>query len=462
VIALGLRALLPPPPLERATGPWRQRELADREVTVAGFPTAPAQPFARMLAEAGARMRVAGGDGAPFREAGAEFAVPVTSGAGERVDREPGFTPGEQRRRRAAPIDRLVVDATAVTELGALYEQLHPLVPRIRRAGRLVVLARAGARDPVAAAAAAGLEGFVRSAAKELGRRGATAQLIAIEPGAEARAAAIARFLLSPRSAFMTGQALRATTTTVTAAELRWVAALDRKVALVTGAAHGIGEAIARRLAEEGAHVICVDRPAEEVALAAVARAVGGTLVVADLADPGAPRRIAERAPRVDVIVHNAGITRDRTFAKLTAAEWHDVVSVDLDAVVRLTAALLPALRDDGRIICMSSVAGIAGNVGQTAYAAAKAGLIGYARALAGELAPRGITVNAVAPGLIETRMTAAMPLAIREAARRLSALGQGGEPRDVAELVTFLAQPASAGVTGAVLRICGGAFIGA
>src|SRR5207253_6191995 len=119
-------------------------------------------------------------------------------------------------------------------------------------------------------------------------------------------------------------------------------------------------------------------------------------------------------------------------------------------------------LRDGGRVVCLVSVAGIAGNHGQTNYAASKAGLAAYVRRRAGELAARRITVNAVAPGLIETRMSAAMPALVREAARRLSALGQGGLPTDVAEVVTFLSTPGAAGLSGAVLRVCGGALIGA
>jgi len=132
-------------------------------------------------------------------------------------------------------------------------------------------------------------------------------------------------------------------------------------------------------------------------------------------------------------------------------------------AADRITAALREGcLRDSGRIVCLSSVAGIAGNVGQTNYAAAKAGVIGLVQHLAGELAGRGITVNAVAPGFIETRMTAAIPFMVRETARRLSALGQGGRPEDVANAITFLATPGAAGITGSVLRVCGGALIGA
>ncbi|HEY5925195.1 MAG TPA: 3-oxoacyl-ACP reductase [Kofleriaceae bacterium] len=452
-----LRIPLPlPRTLDRATGPWQRRELGGYVVGVTGFVRdTVAEPFANMLAEAGARVCVLGASSPAFQRAGEAFGVSV-----QLAD-----------ARAAGPIDRLVVDATAkatLADLRGLHEELHLLVPAIAASGRLVVLAPAGPHDdPVAAAVAAALEGFVRSAAKELGRRGTTAVLIAIEPGAEARAAAIARFVLSARSAFITAQPIRATLAAASATRLEYVGALDRKVALVTGAARGIGEATARRLAEEGAHVVCVDRPNDEAALAAVATSIGGSLLVADIADRDSARRIADHLRTqhtgVDIVVHNAGVTRDRTFAKMTAVEWNQVLEINLAAVTRITAALLPdVLRDGGRVLCLSSVAGIAGNVGQTNYAASKAGLLGYVAALARQLAPRGITVNALAPGFIETRMTAAIPLVIREAARRLSALGQGGDPRDVAEAVTFLAQPAAVGITGAVLRVCGGALIGA
>jgi 3-oxoacyl-[acyl-carrier protein] reductase len=211
--------------------------------------------------------------------------------------------------------------------------------------------------------------------------------------------------------------------------------------------------------------VICVDRPGDEQPLSQLARAIHGTPLVLDVtaADAGDKLAAAARAHGgVDVVVHNAGITRDKTLARMTPELWDQAVAVNLDAVVRATRALEPVLRDGGRVICLSSVAGIAGNVGQTNYAASKAGLVGFVRALAPRLAPRGITVNAIAPGFIETRLTAAIPTAIREVGRRLAALGQGGLPEDVAQAILFLATPGAQGLTGRTLRVCGGAFIGA
>jgi 3-oxoacyl-[acyl-carrier protein] reductase len=199
-----------------------------------------------------------------------------------------------------------------------------------------------------------------------------------------------------------------------------------------------------------------------------VARRVGGSMLLLDVAAENAVDVLIEHVRSahrgLDILVHNAGVTRDRTLAKMSEEAWDIALSVNLAAPLALTRGLLDAklLRDEGRVVCLSSVAGIAGNAGQTNYAASKAGLIGFVRALSQEVASRGITVNAIAPGFIETKMTAAMPAAIREVARRLSALGQGGQPVDVAEAITFLAMPWADGITGSTLRVCGGAFIGA
>jgi 3-oxoacyl-[acyl-carrier protein] reductase len=162
--------------------------------------------------------------------------------------------------------------------------------------------------------------------------------------------------------------------------------------------------------------------------------------------------------------VHNAGITKDKTVAKMSVEAWRSVIDINLSAQERIDDALLDGgtLRDGGRIVCVSSIGGIAGNVGQTNYAASKAGVIGRVESMAAPLRARGITINAVAPGFIETQMTAKMPLAIREAGRRMNAMSQGGQPVDVAQTIAWLAHPGSAGVTGQVVRVCGQSLIGA
>ena len=213
--------------------------------------------------------------------------------------------------------------------------------------------------------------------------------------------------------------------------------------------------------------MICLDRPDDDGPTSRVARDIGGSVLLADISAADAPERIdreiAERHGRLDIVVHNAGVTRDKTLARMKPEYWDQAVDINLGAVTRITDRLLQGtLGEHGRVICLSSVAGIAGNMGQTNYAASKAGLIGYVRMLAERTADRGITVNAVAPGFIETRLTAAIPFAIREAGRRLSNLGQGGLPIDVAEAITFLSTPGASGVTGGVLRVCGGSLIGA
>ncbi|HYE39848.1 MAG TPA: SDR family oxidoreductase, partial [Ramlibacter sp.] len=221
------------------------------------------------------------------------------------------------------------------------------------------------------------------------------------------------------------------------------------------------------RLAAEGMHVLCVDRPAAAAALEAVARQAHGTPLALDITAPDAAQRLVDAVALLGgthVLVHNAGVTRDRTFARMTAGEWNDTLAVNLEAVLAIDAALdgAGALHDGAREICLASISGIAGNAGQSNYAAAKAALIGYVAARAEVLAPRGTTVNAVAPGFIETAMTRRIPFMTREAGRRLNALMQGGLPQDVAEAIAFLARPDAGAVTGQTLRVCGLSFLGA
>jgi 3-oxoacyl-[acyl-carrier protein] reductase len=242
-------------------------------------------------------------------------------------------------------------------------------------------------------------------------------------------------------------------------------ASLDGKLALVTGASRGIGAAIARTLARDGARVVGLDIPQASEELGAVTAEIDGDAIELDITAPEAPERIAERfADGIDVLVHNAGVTKDRTIAKMPEERWATLMEINLSSEERINDALLAAdlLAPNGRIVGVSSMAGIAGNNGQTNYAASKAGVIGMVEALAPELAERGATINAVAPGFIETQMTAAMPIGPREAGRRMSSLSQGGLPVDVAETIAWFASPASTGVNGNTVRVCGQNLLGA
>jgi len=162
--------------------------------------------------------------------------------------------------------------------------------------------------------------------------------------------------------------------------------------------------------------------------------------------------------------VHNAGITRDRTLGRMSASEWDGVLSVNLAAILAIDDALDAGglWKEASRVVCLSSISGIAGNFGQTNYATSKAALIGYVAAQAPLHAVRGVTFNAVAPGFIETPMTNKVPFLTREIGRRLNSLSQGGQPRDVAELVTFLATPGACGINGQTIRVCGQGLMGA
>jgi len=448
-----------PQALRRADGPWLERPLEGLDVVVGlAAGSSLADPVARTLAACGATAHVAG-DGsqmACFEDHGdANGQAPVTA------------TEEGPRSARA-----LVYDATGIARPSDL-QQVHAFfAARLRgldRCGRVVVLTRP-ARDadaPAAAASRQALEGFTRSVAKEVGRKGATAQIVFVAEGADDRLPALLRWLLSDRSAYVDGQALLVTDEVASPGDVPHTRPLDGRVALITGAAQGIGARTARVLAREGARVLIVDHPSQEERAARVAAEIKADLLLADVMAEDTPGRIAERLGdrfdgALDAVVHNAGITRDKMLVKMDADRWNAVLGVNLLGVMALDEQLVPMLRDGARMVYLASIAGIAGNTGQTNYAASKAGVIGYVRALAPTLAARGIAVNAVAPGFIETQMTARIPFGTREAGRRLCNLSQGGLPVDVAETVTFLCSPGAAGLTGGVLRICGGMLLGA
>ena len=381
----------------------------------------------------------------------------------------PDAAPPEQRFKA------LVLDATGIEsseELSEAYAFLHPAIRRVMTSGRVIVLGTPPKQcaQPAAAIAQRALEGLVRAIGKEV-KKGATAQLIYVAPKAEAQLESTLRFFLSPKSAFVSGQVVRVGKRVAGAGGIgsfAWEAPLAGKVALVTGAARGIGAAIAEVLARDGAHVVGLDVAPMAEELIEVTSALGGSSITADITDADAPATIAQRLQQahggVDVVVHNAGVTRDKTLGRMTPEQWSGLMAINLTAPQRITEELLARqlLRSNGRIVGVSSISGIAGNAGQTNYSTSKAGVIGMVQATAPALAKQGVTINAVAPGFIETQMTAAMPFALREAGRRMNSVSQGGLPIDVAETIAWYANPGSGGVTGNVVRVCGQSLLGA
>jgi 3-oxoacyl-[acyl-carrier protein] reductase len=372
----------------------------------------------------------------------------------------------------------LVFDATGITNpegLKALHSFFTPLLRNLGACGRIVVVGTnpeetSSVDERIAQRA---LEGFTRSLGKEL-QRGATIGLVYLSADAKPAATGLestVRFLLSAKSAYVDAQVFYVgAADSVPPAD--WDKPLDGKVALVTGAARGIGAEIAKVFARDGAKVVLIDMEGPAGApdfLAETATKVGGTALTLDVTAPDAVDRIAEHVTehhggKADILVNNAGITRDKLLANMDDARWDSVVAVNLLAPQRLAQGLVDkgTIGEGGRIVGLSSMAGIAGNRGQTNYAATKAGMIGLTQALAPVLADKGITINAVAPGFIETKMTEAIPLATREAGRRLNSLFQGGQPVDVAEAIAYFASPASNAVTGNTIRVCGQALLGA
>lgn len=404
--------------------------------------------------------------------------APVIDGAvlagaapGGRLGKEVERLLGEIGARAAADGERakaLVFDATGIedsTQLVELQRFFHPNLGRIDPCGRVIVLGTPPAGLPARAATAQrALEGFTRSLGKEVGR-GAAVQLVYVAEKAEGQLDSTLRFLLSPRSAYVSGQVIRVGKGVAKTPRVDWERPLEGKTALVTGASRGIGEAIATTFHRDGAKLILLDVPAVADDLGRVAERLDAQTVELDITAQDAPARVADAlADGIDVVVHNAGVTRDRTLRKMPEDRWTSLMEINLSSEERIDDELLSRdlLRRNGRIVCVSSMSGIAGNAGQTNYATSKAGVIGMVEALAPELAKRGATINAVAPGFIETQMTAKMPIALREAGRRMNSMSQGGLPVDVAETIAWLASPASTGVNGNVVRVCGQSLLGA
>lgn len=464
-----------PQALRRGRGPWNERPLADRHVVFShdtaerGLPVEPE----RASLERAVALTVVRAGAKPVVVSGNETLSPAWVEAGEAFGRPPTLVdagPAIDGLRAHG----LIFDATGISgpeDLRTLYDFFHTWIRNVDRSGRVVILGRPpeDVVDSGQNAARGALVGFIKSIAKEVGRLGATAHLVYIQHGAEKHLEPTLRWLLSDRSAFVDGQVFRLSKRLTASGGVRWTRPLEGKRALVTGAARGIGAATAGTLAAAGAKVTILDLPSDNAKAAAVAQSVSGDMLLVDITSPDAGTMIVEHFRALgglDIVVHNAGITRDKTIAKMKVEHWDLCVAVNLTAVASLTRQLLDTnvMRSDGRIVCLSSIAGIAGNMGQTNYAASKAGIIAYVEALSKDpvVLKRDITVNAIAPGFIETRLTDRMPVAIREVARRFNALSQGGKPVDVAELVTFLASPGAQGLTANTIRVCGLNMVGA
>lgn len=369
-------------------------------------------------------------------------------------------------------ISHLLFDASSlqsVDDLGELHRFFSQHLRQLGQSARVIIFGRPPQncqREHRVAQRA--LEGFMRSLCKEL-RHGSTGQLVYVAEGAEDQLGSTLRFFGSARSAYVSGQVLYLQASGKQDAQaFDWNKPLAGKKALVTGAARGIGAAIAQTLSDDGVEVIGLDVPAASEALDALMQKLNGHSISLDITAANAPQILAselkEQHHGVDIVVHNAGVTRDKLLANMDQKRWQMALDINLAAPLRINQALLDSncINDGGRIIGVSSISGIAGNAGQTNYSASKAGIIGMVDAFAALPNKQAITCNAVAPGFIETEMTAKVPFMLRQAGRRMNTLKQGGLPVDVAETIAWLASPASGGVNGNTVRVCGQSLLGA
>lgn len=455
----GMIGLPTPPRLRRADAPWAVQPLEGRYVLIGAAAGATlAAPVLRAIAGAGAGLRIVSDNSGlvAIKTAAATLKLNLQG--------NPGAEAGESRNHA------LVYDASGLSspsQLRELYDFVQPQVRAIGSNGRVLLISRApeSITDVNAKTAATALRGFIRSLGKEVGKNGTTANLIEVPDGADDALDAPLRFFLTEHSAYVSGQVLALRPPA--SVNLPLPGSLEGKIALVTGAARGIGAAIAQTLAREGAKVVGMDHPSAEGGLAETMAKIGGVGLALDVTAPDAASRIAAEVGKdfggLDVVVHNAGITRDKMLRNMPPHFWDMVININLGAILKINEGLLKSGFNDGaRVVCISSIGGIGGNAGQTNYGASKAGIIGYVDAMASTFAKRGGAINAVAPGFIETAMTAAMPLGPREVGRRLSSLSQGGQPQDIAEAVTFFASPAASAINGRTMRVCGQNFFGA
>jgi len=402
-------------------------------------------------------------------KADSEFAPLFTNHAGA-VPNQPlepvSFDDSSNQRFKS-----LILDATGLKncdDLNALYAFFHKAIKHVKRNGHILILAKknSSATGVYEATLCGAVEGFVKSLAKELGKKGATANLIKLEKGTERQLQTALFYFLSDKCSFVTGQSIELTKGRANPRKINWAKPLEGKIALVTGAAQGIGAETARVLARDGAQVVCLDIPANETALRKFSETIGGHPLALDLAEDSAPEQLiqtlASQMGGIDIVIHNAGITRDKTLGNMPLHFWEQVIDINLNVIMRINELLFERklLSDRARIVCISSISGIAGNFGQTNYAASKAGVAAYVQKISTLLAD-GRTINAIAPGFIETEMTKRIPAMTRQVGRRTNSFSQGGEPLDVAEAVSWFCHPASQAINGNLLRVCGQSILG-
>jgi 3-oxoacyl-[acyl-carrier protein] reductase len=363
----------------------------------------------------------------------------------------------------------MLLDATnykTINDLKGLKDLFSHASKRILKSGHIVIIGRnpANITDVQEASVMESLNGFTRSLAKELGRKGITVNLLYCTTSVTDSISTIVNFLLSNRSTYITGQPIYLNNSTPVKQD--WRQPLAGQIALVTGAAQGIGAAIAATLTRDGATVIGLDIPPAKETLETTLAPMNGIAVATDITSEQAVTDIAAvlNGKKLDIVVHNAGVTRDKTLSRMPDHFWDMALNINLLAPINVNQGLeqQDLLSDQARIICISSISGIAGNVGQSNYAASKSGVVGYVRKQAEAWGESGRTINAIAPGFIETQMTDEIPFMTREVGRRMNSLSQGGKPQDVAEGVALFAQPGSNALNGQVLRVCGQSLIGA
>jgi len=376
-------------------------------------------------------------------------------------------------------VEAMIIDASQYqdeTSYLDLYQRVHEQLKYLSKNARIVIIAKQidnsiiNQTDNVHHEINAfnqALIGFAKSLAKEVGRKGSTANIIFIDSNDKEKVSKTLTgpltFLLSSKSTFVSGQVIHLQS------QLSSVSneTEDKKLAIVTGAAQGIGAAIAHKLASNGYHVIGIDIEPMRSLLTKTMDELSGESFVLDISCDTAGEQISNLVKMhngIDLMVHNAGITRDKTLARMPEHWWKQTIDINLLSVIRINKKLLAtnSIKKGGRIVCISSMNGIAGQGGQTNYACSKAGIIGYIKSMSHSLSKNKITINAVAPGFIETKMTEQIPFFTREMGRKMNALGQGGLPIDVAETIAFFAEPGSSAVSGQVVRVCGLNMIGA